>query len=238
MRTFVIGDIHGGLLALKQCIERANVSPGDTIIFLGDYVDGWSESAEVIEYVLELRIDHNCITILGNHDAWCKDWLDNPNVANSGWLRQGGLATVESYRRLQPQGHRKFFHDCKLYYIDDQNRLFIHGGFTHAGGVEYERDPAEFYWDRTLIEGSYLGHKHYVNTGELPEINENYKEIFVGHTSTTFYKTTQPMHVCNLWALDTGGGWEGYITIMDVETKEYWQSDKVSTLYPNEKGRG
>jgi serine/threonine protein phosphatase 1 len=38
--TFVIGDIHGGLAALKQVLERAPVKPADTLIFLGDYVDG------------------------------------------------------------------------------------------------------------------------------------------------------------------------------------------------------
>jgi serine/threonine protein phosphatase 1 len=39
MRTLVIGDIHGGLRALHQIIERAHVTPQD-FNFLGDYVDG------------------------------------------------------------------------------------------------------------------------------------------------------------------------------------------------------
>ena len=41
-KTFVIGDIHGGLKALIQVLERAEVTINDTLIFLGDYVDGWS----------------------------------------------------------------------------------------------------------------------------------------------------------------------------------------------------
>lgn len=49
-RTLVIGDIHGGFKALKQVLERALVSTSDTLIFLGDYVDGWSESPEVIDF--------------------------------------------------------------------------------------------------------------------------------------------------------------------------------------------
>jgi serine/threonine protein phosphatase 1 len=44
MRTLVIGDIHGGLRALHQ-IKRAKVTKEDTLIFLGDYVDGWSHLA-------------------------------------------------------------------------------------------------------------------------------------------------------------------------------------------------
>lgn len=47
-----------------------------------------------------------------------------------------------------------------------------------------------------------------------------------------------PVKALNVYNLDTGGGWEGKVTIMDVDTKGYWQSDLVKELYPNEKGRG
>jgi serine/threonine protein phosphatase 1 len=49
MRTLVIGDIHGGLRALHQIMERAKVTKEDTLIFLGDY-DGWSQSPQVLDY--------------------------------------------------------------------------------------------------------------------------------------------------------------------------------------------
>ncbi len=54
-RTFVIGDIHGAFKALQQIIERAEVTENDRLIFLGDFVDGWSQSFEVIQYVMELE---------------------------------------------------------------------------------------------------------------------------------------------------------------------------------------
>lgn len=53
-RTLAIGDIHGGFKALKQVLERANVTEKDTLIFLGDYVDGWSESSQIIQFLIEL----------------------------------------------------------------------------------------------------------------------------------------------------------------------------------------
>lgn len=46
-RILVIGDIHGGLKAINQVFERAKVTTDDRLIFLGDYVDGWSESPQV-----------------------------------------------------------------------------------------------------------------------------------------------------------------------------------------------
>lgn len=249
-KTFVIADIHGGLLALKQCIERANVSPGDTIIFLGDYVDGWSESAQVIEYILELKKDHNCITILGNHDAWCRDWLisgASPQI----WLKQGGQATVDSYinsKLLADKRHLQFFQECKLFYIDKENRGFVHGGFSDPRGLGWERYKADYYWDRSLIQDAIQVHNLTNNFDNF------HKEVYVGHTTVSFWlqddngkiKTTdnwrrddiKPLILKNVIGLDTGAGHEGKLTIMNVETKEYWQSDKVSTLYPNEKGRG
>ena len=53
-RTIVIGDIHGGLKALIQVLEKINLTREDKFIFLGDYVDGWSDSANVVSYLIEL----------------------------------------------------------------------------------------------------------------------------------------------------------------------------------------
>ena len=53
-RILVIGDIHGGLKAINQVFERAKVTTDDRLIFLGDYVDGWSESPQVLDFLIEL----------------------------------------------------------------------------------------------------------------------------------------------------------------------------------------
>ena len=95
-RTLVIGDIHGGLKALKQVLERAAVTSTDTLVFLGDYVDGWSESAQVIDFVIALSGKQTCIFIKGNHDVWCEEWLAG-GIPDPNWLMHGGIATVTSY---------------------------------------------------------------------------------------------------------------------------------------------
>ena len=82
-RTLVVGDIHGGFKALRQVLERAEVTPNDQLIFLGDYVDGWSESSEIIHFLMDLSKKQECIFIKGNHHAWSEDWLTsgkNPDV--------------------------------------------------------------------------------------------------------------------------------------------------------------
>jgi serine/threonine protein phosphatase 1 len=37
--------------------------------------------------------------------------------------------------------------------------------------------------------------------------------------------------------MDTGAGWSGVLTIMNIETKEFFTSDPVPVLYPGIEGR-
>lgn len=239
-RTLVIGDIHGGLKALIQVLERAKVTTEDTVIFLGDYVDGWSESAQTIEYLIKLSGKQNCVFILGNHDLWCKLWLEK-GATNPIWLVHGGQDTIESYIKtgyITQESHRKFFSGLKNYHIDYNNRLFVHAGFTSMHGVEKEHNENDFYWDRTLWEAARIL-KH-VKVEKQPEIETRlalYNEIYIGHTPTTNYGETVPMNSLNLWNIDTGAAFTGKLTVLNIDTKEYWQSDTLTELYPNEKGR-
>ena len=57
-RTLVIGDIHGGLKGLTQVLTKCQLQKEDHLIFLGDYVDGWSESAQVINFLIELEKEY------------------------------------------------------------------------------------------------------------------------------------------------------------------------------------
>lgn len=96
MRTLVIGDIHGGLKALNQVLIAANVTADDKLIFLGDYVDGWSESAQTIDKLIALSKTNECVFIRGNHDVWCGLWLEK-GATNPIWLAHGGEETIQSY---------------------------------------------------------------------------------------------------------------------------------------------
>ncbi|AZJ36763.1 metallophosphoesterase family protein [Tenacibaculum singaporense] len=240
MKTFVIGDIHGGLKALPQVLKKAKITIEDTLIFLGDYVDGWSESAQVIDFLIELNKKHECIFIKGNHDLWCEDWL-RTGKGEVIWLAHGGEETqksYESYSEEQKQKHLAFFQQMKPYYIDNKNRLFIHAGFTSMHGVEKETFKLNYHFDRTLWETALATDKNLSKKSELyPERFTHYSEIYIGHTPTIRYNSSNPINALNLWNIDTGAAFTGCLTIMDVDSKEFWQSNPIKTLYPNEKGR-
>jgi serine/threonine protein phosphatase 1 len=45
------------------------------------------------------------------------------------------------------------------------------------------------------------------------------------------------VNCANIWNVDTGAAFKGPLTIMDIDSKEFWQSEPLPHLYPNEKGR-
>lgn len=239
MRTLVIGDIHGGFKALTQVMERAKVTANDTLIFLGDYVDGWSESAELVDYLINLSTKQKCIFIKGNHDLWCRDWLLD-GIINDIWYRHGGKQTIASYQRNQfnKESHIKFYMNMQNYYVDTENRLFIHAGFSSMHGPDHEVYQTNYSWDRTLLEMAMVMDKRIKKHSVLyPKRLKLYKEIYIGHTPTLRYNQDTPINAINLWNIDTGAAFTGKLTILDIDTKEFWQSDALPTLYPNEKGR-
>ncbi len=239
-RTLVIGDIHSGLAALQQVLQRAKVTTIDRLIFLGDYVDGWSPAVETVDFLIQLKKTHNCTFIRGNHDELCLDWLQT-GADNPVWLQHGGEATMASYGQAGNEiidAHMDFYQNLKNYVIDSKNRLFLHAGFTNLKGVDHEYFTKTFYWDRTLWELAVSLHPEMATThAKYPSRLKQYPEIFIGHTPLSKTSTAVPENAANVWNLDTGAAFKGSLSIMDIDTKAFWQSDPVHTFYPGERGR-
>lgn len=243
-----MGDIHGAHKALAQCLERSPFDrERDTLIQLGDITDGRDEVFECVEELLKIK---NLIVLKGNHDVWFKTFIDgaeHPRLWNF-----GGIGTLQSYQRhMQPDGsynkerdgyttslrsddiphaHAQLFERQRLYYIDAKNRLFVHAGYDRNLGF-YEQPEDNYYFDRSLWIDTLTAQK-----GEgrgMPRWQKGpFEEIFIGHTSTTKWGIDQPMTAFNITNVDTGAGHEGRLTIMDIDSREYWQSSLLPELYP------
>lgn len=251
MRTLVVGDIHGGLRALQQVLERCDYdASNDQLIFLGDYVDGWSQSAEVIDELIHIKDNTTIkpIFLLGNHDEWLINFLVKGQL-NYNWLNNGGKSTIQSYEKLvnsdggegKLDEHRKFVSNLVEHYVDEENRAFVHAGCNGDEELQFTIRHTKV-WDR-----------HMWNRVLSGKSIKQYKELYIGHTTTLLYvckphfpesklqevnkRITVPMNRQNVWNIDTGGGWSGKLTIMDIDTKQFWQSDFVKDLYPEEEGR-
>lgn len=244
MATYVIGDIHGNVTSFIQCLERCEFDyQNDTLIQLGDVVDGGEFVYECIEELLKIK---NLIAIRGNHEAWFSDFLKS-SYHPAQWT-YGAISTAKSYalhsgKKLNfkysgngfkvslnpddiPLQHQLFFEKQSLYYIDQNNNLFIHGGFNRFQPLKDQR-PEIFYWDRTLWRDALQWQikNRYEGKVEPFYVTDDFTNIFIGHTSTLTWGLNTPLKAAHIYNLDTGSGKNGRLTIMDVHSKRFWQSN-------------
>lgn len=236
MRRFVLGDVHGNYRALLQVLSRSKFDyDEDLLIFLGDVADGWSQTRQCVDEFLKIK---NAKFVMGNHDDWTVDWLNTAIVQNT-WYSQGGKATLASYGndiRQVPPLHTTFFRKMLPYVVldadTDSPKLFVHGGYDHRFPIGIQ-NRNNLMWDRDLyyLVRTAMDEKCGVKKGD-------FAEVYIGHTTVEFeFKTTDPVIYDGVHLLDTGAGWGGKLTLMDIDTKEYWQSDLAPDLYPEERGR-
>jgi serine/threonine protein phosphatase 1 len=221
-KTFVIGDIHGSYRALLQCFENSGFNyQKDTLICLGDVADGWPETRQAIDELLQIE---NIIYILGNHDFWALNWMET-GYANDSWLMQGGQATIDSYEGKVPASHIQLLKSAMPYHIH-HNKLFVHAGIDPRRPIE-KQGIQTFLWDRSLAQ---LAKEKHNNSHRLT----SYDSVFIGHTPI---HEDKPRQYCEVWMMDTGAGWSGRLSMMNIETQECFVSDPVPQLYPGVEGR-
>lgn len=223
-QTYVIGDIHGAYKALKQCLDKSGFNyHTDHLICLGDVCDGWPDTKLCIDELLKIT---NLTYLLGNHDIWLMNWFQQ-KVAEDIWLTQGGAASVSSYSSGIPDAHIEFLKKALPYFLT-KKKLFVHAGIDPYVPLE-KQDIMNFAWDRSLVQKAW---NYYVRESTVQLTP--FEEVYVGHTPIPF---KHPIKACEIWMMDTGAGWSGVLSLMDIHSKEVFTSDDVPTLYPGIEGR-
>lgn len=245
-----MGDIHGAYRALLQCLERSSFDyENDLLIQLGDVADGFDEVYECVEELIKIQ---NLIAIKGNHDEWFNQFCLT-GYHEQHWA-QGGKGTVNSYLKVVnrkpnfiaskffgfnvnidpadvPDSHKSFFRNQELFHVDVFNNCFVHGGFNRYQSF-FEQREETYYWDRSLFVDAVEFEQLRARMPDIAfEIVTAFNKIYIGHTSTVIFKKDEPVHAANVINLDTGAGWGGRLSMMEVGTDNIWQSDPVSELY-------
>lgn len=100
MSVIAIGDIHGNSEALEDLLGQVvpEIRSGDTLVFLGDYIDRGPDSKACIERILQLRRESPfpVVTLMGNHEQWMLRSLSD-STRHSWLIAMGALETVRSY---------------------------------------------------------------------------------------------------------------------------------------------
>ena len=122
----IVGDVHGELSALIAVADCA-LESADTLVFVGDYINRGPQSADVLEFLIQLeRGEHDCVFLRGNHETEFLAYLEGGPVTK--FLAIGGAATFRSYyrpdelleetnfRSLVPDKHLQFLKNLSTYY--------------------------------------------------------------------------------------------------------------------------
>lgn len=198
MDTVVVGDIHGRLDRLESLLEELPFWP-DQFILLGDYVDRGPDSRGVVERLLKLREEAECIFLRGNHEDMVLDAYDQTGRYEPGvWEANGGLQFLRSYcrncdprawRKAVPPSHVEFLRATRLYY-ETAEHVFVHARINAEGPAKTPRET--LLWERILSPLDKMGYG---------------KKVICGHTPFP-----EPMIGPDWINLDTGcGKWEGAV---------------------------
>ncbi len=225
VRVYAIGDVHGRL-DLLQKIERLIVADAEEqapardleriVVYVGDYVDRGFESRKVLDHLVNRPLPgFTPVHLLGNHDAWLRDFLRGHDVGDS-WVRAGGDATLVSYgvkldlqkpedvrfkeaqERLQerlPAEQQAFLHRLELAFgLGDY--FFCHAGIRPDVPLEYQTET-----DLCWIREPFLSW-----SGSAGKV------VVHGHTVEE-----RPVVRPNRIGIDTGACWTNNLTCLVLE---------------------
>jgi serine/threonine protein phosphatase 1 len=210
-RTIAIGDIHGCVHALESLLEMIALTPKDTLVVLGDFIDQGHESRQVIDTLIALQSRCRLVVIQGNHEEMMLHARDS-REAYEMWYEVGGFATINSYLfdaslKIVPPDHWAFIEACRDYYETDTHI------FTHANYVPELPLPAQpvhaLRWE--ILEEPY------------PAPHMSGKTVVVGHTEQ---RSGEVLDLGYVKCIDTACWRYGWLTALDVESGEVWQTSK------------
>lgn len=139
MKHIIIGDLHG-----RDLWKRVKFAQYEKVVFLGDYVDSFTRSDEVIlrnlQDIIDLKKRHpkNVVLLWGNHDV---QYLHFPKYRCPGFRES-----------MQPKLTFLFQTNRELFQMAYQRRniIFTHAGITNTWYRRF-RDSVAAYKVRTPI---------------------------------------------------------------------------------------
>jgi len=214
-RLFAIGDIHGCADELGHLLEGIPAGAGDTIVFVGDYIDRGHDSHGVIEYLLKWRSRTPARTVFlkGNHEDMALGFLGQGGQWGEAWLRNGGVAALRSYgidpqlsradvAVRMPADHVEFMRALETSFRWD-GYLVVHAGIRP--GVPWEAQRTE---DLLWIREEFLDQPHDLGA-----------TVVFGHTPHRRVVDGQPYRI----GIDTGCVYGGALTCLSLPDGQVYQ---------------
>ena len=213
-RTIAIGDIHGCAAALRALLEAIQPTEWDKIVTLGDYVDRGPDSRGVIEQLIELAQRCVHVPLIGNHEVMMLEALDKGGDHLNWWWECGGRETIASYGKFPrdvPKSHVKFLRGLEDFH-ETQRHIFVHANYDYDVPMS-DQSRATTLWEHLNFR--------------QPPPHYSGKTVFVGHTPQL---TGEILDSDHLVGIDTACAVGGYLTAIDVDSRQIWQADADGNL--------
>jgi serine/threonine protein phosphatase 1 len=205
-RLFAIGDIHGCVDELDVMLRTIAPVKGDTVVFVGDYIDRGPASREVVELLLELQQGPaEMVFLKGNHEDMLLSFIGLPGHYGESFIYNGGAPTLENYgiseanlaetAQIIPPRHVEFFTSLRNSYLRPPY-LFVHAGVMPGRPLE-EQDDEDLLWIR---------HDFIFNPHELGVT------VIFGHTPMRTVMVDRPYKL----GIDTGLVYGGKLSCLEL----------------------
>jgi serine/threonine protein phosphatase 1 len=204
-RLFAIGDIHGCVDELATMLRSIAPARGDTVVFVGDYVDRGPSANDVIELLLDAEnSEAELVFLKGNHEDMMLSFMGLPGHYGESFLFNGGAQTLESYgigeAEMEEASNR-----IPATHVDFLKRLgtsyyrppyfFVHAGIAPLRQLE-EQSVEDMLW----IRQEFIFHPH--QTGAT---------VVFGHTPMRAVMVDLPYKL----GIDTGLVYGGKLTCLE-----------------------
>ncbi|MGO9450605.1 MAG: metallophosphoesterase family protein [Candidatus Binataceae bacterium] len=217
-RLFAIGDIHGCADELEAILKAIAPGAGDTVVFVGDYVDRGPASHDVVELALDLQNGKaEPVFLKGNHEDMMLSFLGLPGHYGESFLFNGGITTLESYGLCEedlteaihhiPKHHLEFYKHLSVNYLRPPY-LFVHAGIAPMLQIE-EQQTEDMLW----IRQEFIFNPHKIDA-----------TVVFGHTPMRGVMIDLPYKL----GIDTGLVYGGKLTCVEFNEGALYQVDRGS----------
>lgn len=212
---YAIGDIHGCAEELDELLKAIPLQCGDTLVFIGDYLDRGPSSKAVLSRLIALKHDEPCDTVFlkGNHEDMFLAYMGLSGNYGDMFLVNGGAATLASYGlapqtepaligELIPRDHLDFLLNLRLSF-ETGHWFFVHAGIHPLWPLEQQKEE-----DLLWIRNEFIYNIHRVP-----------RTVVFGHTPQRDILLDLPYKI----GIDTGVVYGNTLSCLDLKRQLLYQ---------------
>jgi serine/threonine protein phosphatase 1 len=209
-RTLFIGDVHGCYDELMELVSKIDLQPTDHLYFVGDLINKWPKSLEVVEFV---RNRPNTWSVIGNHEYFSfpdpqiiDDVINNRLILNEGgknWICTQKEKSKPLEKILNKNDNLNWLRSLP-HIIEQEEFILVHGGLHPDYSMQTPKEIATLI---RLVDGR-PWYESYIGT----------KPVIYGHWAAEGLRIR-----ANTIGLDTGCCFGWALTAYCLESGEIWQ---------------